>query len=341
MRERGRVRGMGPIGAALGAALWLAASGWASAGKPPPGKRDRTIKPNGPELNGTRLDDDPKSLRAIEAIDLARGVTLPDGKIVRGLSLAGTAIGGKGAPASLVGAQLEGTTTDERPVRVRIDAAGPAPDPDPATPANEADGLTAYTVSAQLGAGDAKGKGKGGAWKGEGDFRVLCGGKPAIAIAGRWDYFSGRAGDGKRLSAGPTEITLSCLDAAIGKCVGWGYHPWEKPAKGRNPAALHEACVRAVRADYCGDGVSHTVPGQLVNIYDDAGIQKDTADWKPEAHWTPKGARCVEGTRMERMPGAAASETVRGYIERLCPSVLAAGCKERRAPGSDLVTERQ
>ena len=31
---------------------------------------------------------------------------------------------------------------------------------------------------------------------------------------------------------------------------------------------LHEACVRMVRADYCGDGRSHTVDGMAIDVWD-------------------------------------------------------------------------
>jgi hypothetical protein len=51
--------------------------------------------------------------------------------------------------------------------------------------------------------------------------------------------------------------------------------------------------VRALRADYCGDGTPYTVDGTLVNLYDNAGLQFDTVDWDPEAAWTPDGAACI------------------------------------------------
>ena len=51
--------------------------------------------------------------------------------------------------------------------------------------------------------------------------------------------------------------------------------------------------VRALRGDYCGDGVPFTVNGTMVNLYDGVGIQLDTQDWDVDAAWTPDGAACI------------------------------------------------
>jgi hypothetical protein len=48
-----------------------------------------------------------------------------------------------------------------------------------------------------------------------------------------------------------------------------------------------------LRADYCGDGTSWTFNGNLVNVYDNVGIQKDSENWYHEAVWTPSGAACM------------------------------------------------
>ncbi len=65
-------------------------------------------------------------------------------------------------------------------------------------------------------------------------------------------------------------------------------------------AEHRDVCVRAMRADYCGDGIAHTVAGTPINLYDRAGIQLDAADWRPEAEWTARGASCVSSAASMR-----------------------------------------
>ena len=68
--------------------------------------------------------------------------------------------------------------------------------------------------------------------------------------------------------------------------------PW-RWWNGQNLDRWHQACVRLIRADFCGDGTPYTVNGQRVNVYDGIGIQQDTRwDWLIEAEWDEKGARC-------------------------------------------------
>lgn len=76
--------------------------------------------------------------------------------------------------------------------------------------------------------------------------------------------------------------------AAEAKCDGFGY--------GALPDH-HAACVRMIRADYCGDGESWTQDGTEINLYDSLGINTDSADWSVDAEWTPAGARCVNQIR--------------------------------------------
>lgn len=67
----------------------------------------------------------------------------------------------------------------------------------------------------------------------------------------------------------------------------------------------HAACVRMVRADYCGDGTSWTTDGQTINLYDNLGINTDDADWTIDATWSPDGALCVNRIR-DYQPGSPA-----------------------------------
>jgi hypothetical protein len=77
--------------------------------------------------------------------------------------------------------------------------------------------------------------------------------------------------------------------------MNMGYEPWRAHA-GVNLWDHHQACVRLLRADYCGDGVSYTRNGTPINIYDSLGINPDTEAWAFEASWGRDGARCVSGS---------------------------------------------
>jgi hypothetical protein len=123
----------------------------------------------------------------------------------------------------------------------------------------------------------------------------------AIPVAGRWNYQQGVAGGGTRIDD-PTVFTFACEDAAIAKCVRFGYRPWETTADGRGLADFHEACTRMVRADFCGDGTSHTQDGNWVNLYDAAGVQQDTEAWLLEAEWATDGARCFSSSTRASQP---------------------------------------
>jgi hypothetical protein len=65
-------------------------------------------------------------------------------------------------------------------------------------------------------------------------------------------------------------------------------------------APYYQACVRLVRADYCGDGIGHTRDNTPIDIFDTIGIQRDepAPDMTFEAAWGPQGAVCVRHTRL-------------------------------------------
>lgn len=109
--------------------------------------------------------------------------------------------------------------------------------------------------------------------------------QPAIAIDGWWNPQAGVPGGGGKVTDS-TKLTFACPKVgAIGKCLDIGYRAWVH-------ASHHQACVRAIRADYCGDGVTYTTDGKIINLYDALGIQVDTEDWRIEAEWDAAGARC-------------------------------------------------
>lgn len=145
--------------------------------------------------------------------------------------------------------------------------------------------------------------------------KPLCGldseGKPvhALAMAGRWDYREGIEGGGSHIDD-PAVFTFACEGYVIAKCVHMGYVPWRMALACRKGAgcerttlaSAHQACTRMLRADYCGDGVSHTHDGVLVNAYDAMGIRADSEPWAIEAEWSEKGARCAVASRLPAEP---------------------------------------
>lgn len=166
---------------------------------------------------------------------------------------------------------------DERgaPVTLRIDAVERDP--------KDADGdLFLYTVSYR----DPQG----------GDWKPFCrpdrdGKKVAIPLQGYWNA----SGD---YVAAEDVITFGCTSGVVGKCARWGYKPW-KTVGGVSLRNHHLACVRMARADYCGDGRSHTREGTRIQIYDRLGIQKreEEAGMVFEAAWGPEGAVYVGKAR--------------------------------------------
>lgn len=112
----------------------------------------------------------------------------------------------------------------------------------------------------------------------------------AIALENRWDYRQGVAGGGSKIFD-TSSFTFACEGGALGKCVKFGFVPW-RSVNGVSLEEHHQACTRMVRADFCGNGTSYTVNGNLINMYDSLSIQKDTETWEPEAEWTSDGASC-------------------------------------------------
>jgi hypothetical protein len=120
----------------------------------------------------------------------------------------------------------------------------------------------------------------------------------ALAVRGVWDA-SGAHQDT------PGKLTFACENGAITKCVVWGYKPWAT-RRGQSLADLHQACTRMARADYCGNGRSHTHQDTGIDMYDRLGLMTRTteasAEWDPsrasfEAAWAPDGATCLARTR--------------------------------------------
>jgi hypothetical protein len=130
----------------------------------------------------------------------------------------------------------------------------------------------------------------------------------AIALQGSWDRTGAYVG-------GQDKVSFSCVNGALAKCVRMGYKPW-KSFNGIPLRNYHQACVRMVRADYCGDGVGHTKNGTMINVYDKLKINVPDPPKKMtfEAAWEPNGASCINHLRYENQ---------KEYLQKVCPQKIA------------------
>lgn len=162
---------------------------------------------------------------------------------------------------------------------------------------------------------------------GTGEWHNPCeadreGHQEGMPIAGRWDA------DG-RFRADAAHFALSCTGGAQAKCVRFGYKPWKHTAEGMSLAPTYEACVRMVRADYCGDGQATTRDGMAIDIFDDHGIQESEggAEFRFEAGWSEQGAVCVAHTRVTENIDletlAARCPRLRGALGKECTQASA------------------
>jgi hypothetical protein len=186
----------------------------------------------------------------------------------------------------LVGANLV-IEQSNRLLRVRID--GIEPDPDDKRPSRDP-AIWLHHLSFE---------------QPDGTWAPLCepgpdGRRQVIPLAGRLQAADGSFSRGK---AGDFEF--ACTGGAIGKCIRFGYHPWQNQTdvalSAHSSLSLYNACIRMVRADYGGGGTGTTRNGMPIDLYDDAGIN-DAGDVESgmtfEAGWTPDGAVCVNHPRV-------------------------------------------
>ena len=135
----------------------------------------------------------------------------------------------------------------------------------------------------------------------------------AIPLTGSWDR-TGKHTESRDI------ITFGCTSGVLAKCVRFGYKPW-KTVKGKSLREYHQACTRMARADYCGNGKSHTRDGTPIDIYDVLDIQKKTPNSEMvfEAAWSPDGATFINRPRWP--------ETL-SEIRQECPNKLKGGINE-------------
>jgi ADYC domain len=145
----------------------------------------------------------------------------------------------------------------------------------------------------------------------------------SVGCSGRYRRYGGDT-DGE-----PSEFTITCTGGAQGKCVRFGYHPWERMPDGTPMRSVYNTCVRLVRADYAGDGHGTTRNGQPIDIYDAIAIQSPANDprYEFEAGWSPAGTVCVrhvrvkENTTLPRIQ--ASSPRLAGRVGDVCTEAFA------------------
>lgn len=98
---------------------------------------------------------------------------------------------------------------------------------------------------------------------------------------------------------------------ALGKCMDWPKEPPDlpgfPPTGGSTPAVrLFESCIRMVRGDYCGDGVTHTKDSTLIDPYLPAAFGKHVVQpaFILEANWNEQGAICIIHARYVALPAS-------------------------------------
>ncbi len=244
----------------------------------------RTLDKSAPATNALEVDNGISvngiSVNGISVNGISVNGISVNGISVNGISVNGTSLGGVALDGTrlegrdFAGATLVGMSDGDKRIALRIDSVERDSDP------SNAD-LWLYGVSA---------------WSDRARGWVpLCtdeSGAPvkATPLAGRWDYRQGAPGGGSHLDD-PGAFTFACQTYALFKCAALGYKPW----LGR--AAQHQACVRMLRADYCGDGRSYTVTGTEIDVWDGQGVQSRATDWPVEAEWDASGARCLAHQR--------------------------------------------
>jgi hypothetical protein len=216
-------------------------------------------------------------LRSLDVVGTHFKATLSDGRALDSTELVGATLTVAGAGGAM---------------RIRIDAVEPDPgfDPSAGGPADVL--LHSFSI-----------EGPDGAWT------HLCEPGPD---GRRWGFpIPGRArGDGTIAPAEPGVFELTCAGGAQGKCVRFGYRPWEQRLGEPSAWSLYNACIRLVRADYSGDGKGTTRNGQPIEIVDAVGIRESGDDPAHdfEAGFSPEGAVCVRHVRVKENTSLEALE---------------------------------
>jgi hypothetical protein len=252
---------------------------------------------NGTSLNGTSLNGTSLNGTSLNGTSL-NGTTLV-GTSLKSIASTGKLLKG----TDFIGATMTGSLANGVPVLLRIDDIVTSSDPD----------ILLYTVSFQ----DVT------TWKSICGHDAAGAAIRAVPLSGRWDLTSGTATGGDWIDE-PGTLTFACMDSAAAKCLVLGYKPWASAFECKSGGAcqkvslrpVHQACTRMIRADYCGDGTSHTVNAVPINLWDAFQIQTQSqvsSTWKSGAEWTPDGSVCIDTFRYNPNNQASA------YVSAHCP----------------------
>lgn len=164
-----------------------------------------------------------------------------------------------------------------------------------------------------------------------GDFRDVCKNPPSrdsgdlLTMTGANIYrtllFEGdRIDANKKLDTGVDNswFNLGCAGSALAKMALTG-HTQAAVNAGTFLTTLSErqTMLKMLAADYCGDGMPFTVPGQPLNWEDDHGTMKllsQPAQLALESRWTEKGAACLDKPRVDAHPTSLSTQVFGGII---------------------------
>ena len=233
---------------------------------------------NGKQMNGTQVNG--SYLNGIKQNGIKQNGIKQNGIKQNGIKQNGTSLEGVREDTGAVvegmefeGAEMEGVLGDDQPVVLHIADISDT----------EVPGMYTYLVTTP-------------------DGESICGRDAqnlpirAMPLPGLWDYDTGAH------IADPEHLTFACRGAALAKCMEMGYSrfgTWNDGSTVVQNGDFHDACVRLLRADYCGNGASHTQDGTLVDVFDKKGTQTETPNsgLQFEAEWGPDGATCIRRTR--------------------------------------------
>jgi hypothetical protein len=244
----------------------------------------REHNPQGTMLWGTRRGWDTEKVAAERSsvlVSVALDAVRPADGEVKSLQIKGGQLVASPAGKRGVGAGLQATARDGKPVEVAICGAEPS---------SEDPEMTWYRIEAWNAVAQD--------WENPCVAVDRVPNPRVLAVGGVWDATGARQDS-------PGRFTFACENGAITKCIHWGYKPWASRG-GKSLTEAHQACTRMARADYCGDGRSHTHENTIIDMYDQLGLitpsTEASVEWDPargsfEASWGPDGATCLSHTR--------------------------------------------
>lgn len=109
--------------------------------------------------------------------------------------------------------------------------------------------------------------------------------------------------------------TAACVSGAVGKAGLWGYPPWVSTHLGRSGVQQLQATTRAIRADYCANGVHHTADGTPIQVRDRYFDTFQDPTEATESVWGTNGSQCrVANNRL----GTATAYSCGGSLVTSC-----------------------